>query len=86
MRIISIDVARLERLVKDRGDARQLLFFQVAPSFTARRRRPRSLSCSPSSTARTSIAYPGDRHDQATAANEPRAPYDLWIRATEPEN
>lgn len=50
-------LGELERLVQQRGDERQRMLLQVADELYGKNEEDRSVSCSPNSTARTSIGW-----------------------------
>ena len=82
----SIDIGRLERLVKDRGDTRQLLLFQVAAELYGKEE-----GVSLNELLGELDGEDLDRVLQAIAMikrrqlTTPAMPEDLWLRAAEPE-
>jgi len=83
-----IDVARLAQLVKDTGDPRQLLLFEIAVALYDREEEEVSLS----ELLQELDGEDLDRVLQAIAMTKRRqltsqeTPADLWIRAAEPED
>jgi hypothetical protein len=84
-----IDVARLAQLVKDTGDPRQLLLFQIAVALYDREEEE---EVSLSELLQELDGEDLDRVLQAIAMTKRRqltsqeTPADLWIRAAEPED
>jgi hypothetical protein len=82
----SIDIGRLERLVKETGNSRQLLLFQVAAELYDREQ-----GVSLSELLHELDGEDLDRVLRAIAmvkrrqVSIPESPDDLWIRAAEPE-